>query len=173
MGQVIAVSGAAGCGKSTLVRELAKAIGDSVVIHFDRYPVQLPEDMPAWLADGADFDRWSIPGLDEDLAEARQGDRPVVFEAPLGRRHLKTGAHIDFLVFIEVPLEIALARLVRRELAGESVNLAEYIDAYESVARDVYREQLRQVAPDADLIVDGRSDVDTNVSVVLEALRAG
>jgi uridine kinase len=135
---------------------LAASIPDSVVIQFDRYPVQMPEDLASWRGDGADFNLWSAPGLAEDLARARDGDELVVFEAPLGRRHALTGAHIDFLVFIEIPLEIAVARLVRRELAGESDRLVEYIDAYEAVARDVYREQSRQVAPDADLVVDGR-----------------
>jgi len=82
---------------------------NSDVIHFDRYPVQMPEDLTAWLGDGADFNQWSVPGLADDLARAHDGEGLVVYEAPLGRRHELTGAHIDFLVFIEIPLEIALA----------------------------------------------------------------
>lgn len=141
-----------------------------MVIHFDRYPVHMPDDLPGWLGNGADFNQWLAPELEADLVRARESDEVVVFEAPLGRRHELTGVYIDFLVFIEIPLEIALARLVRRELAGESAMLVEYIDAYEAVARDVYREQLRQVAPDADLVVDGRVPVETNVGLILEAL---
>ena len=56
------------------------------------------------------------------------------------------------------------------ELAGESDRLVEYIDAYEAVARGVYRQQTRQVAPDADLVVDGRAPVEANVRLILDAL---
>jgi hypothetical protein len=48
--------------------------------------------------------------------------------------------------------------------------LVEYIDAYEAVARDVYREQSRQVAPDADLVVDGRAPVEDNLHLILDSL---
>ena len=107
--RVIAVSGAAVSGKSTIVKGIGRPIPDTLVIYFDRYPVQMPEDLPVWLGNGADFNQWSAPGLADDLVRARDGGELVVFEAPLGRRHELTGAHIDFLVFIEIPLEIALA----------------------------------------------------------------
>ena len=59
---------------------------------------------------------------------------------------------------------------MRRELAGESDRLVAYIDAYEAVVRDVYREQSRQVAPDAELVVEGRAPVEANVRLILDAL---
>jgi uridine kinase len=140
-------------------------------VHFDDHPVEMPPDLPAWLADGADFNLWNAPELEAKLATARSGDGLVLFEAPLGRRHQGSGEFIDYLVFIEVPLEIALARFVRRELSGDGPSiLPEYIDAYETLARDVYQEQLKQVMPEADLVVDGRQPIEVTVRSILDAL---
>jgi uridine kinase len=142
----------------------------AVTVFFDLHPVEMPSDLPGWLAAGADFDEWKAPELEAELAAVCLVSDTVVFEAPLGRRHRGSGSYIDFLVFIELPLEIALARFVRREISADPSTLIPYIEAYEPLARDVYLEQLRQVMPDADLIVDGRQPVDVSVSLILEAL---
>jgi uridine kinase len=169
--RVIGIAGAAGSGKSTIVRELAASLPGSTVVHFDNHPVEMPHDLSAWLADGADFDLWKAPDLEAELASAISGDELVLFEAPLGRRHQGSGQFIDFLVFIEVPLEIALARFVRRELSGAGPSiLPGYIEAYETLARDVYQEQLKQVMPEADLVVDGRQPIEVNVRLILDVL---
>lgn len=165
---MIGIAGAAGSGKSTIVRQLSASLPGSLAVHFDSHPVEMPADLPGWLAGGADFNEWKTPDLEAELAAVCSGSEAVVFEAPLGRRHRGSGGFIDFLVFIEVPLEIALARFVRRELRGDSSGLAEYIEAYEPLARAVYLEQHRQVLPEADLVVDGRQPTDENVQLILE-----
>jgi uridine kinase len=149
---------------------LAEALPGAVTVHFDLHPVEMPPDLSGWLADGADFNEWKTQELEAELAAVCPVSEMVVFEAPLGRRHRGSGAYIDFLVFIELPLEIALARFVKRELEGDASRLVPYIEAYEPLAREVYREQLRQVMPDADLVLDGRQPVDVNIGLLLEAL---
>jgi uridine kinase len=42
----------------------------------------------------------------------------IIFEGPLGRVHQKTGQSIDYLVFIDTPLEVGLARMVLRDIAN-------------------------------------------------------
>lgn len=106
-----------------------------MAIHFDRYPVDMPADISRWLAEGADFNEWQAAELADVVSQVGAGGQVVIFEAPLGWRHQATGKHIDFLVFIEVPLEIALARFVIRELSGDRTGLIDYIHSYESLAR--------------------------------------
>ncbi len=132
----------------------------------------MPADISGWLAAGADFNQWKAVELADVVGRVSAGGQLVIFEAPLGRRHEATGKHINFLVFIEVPLEIALARFVMRELSGDRAGLIDYIHSYESLAREVYLEQLRQVMPEADLIVDGSLTPAEIVEAILEGARA-
>jgi len=165
----IGVSAAAGGGKSTLVRALGERIDGAVTVFFDDHPVTMPSNPLQWLSEGADFNEWKSDSLEAELASLRERRVPVVFEAPLGRAHTATGRFIDFLVFIDTPLEVALARWVRRRL-GEDTSIDEItvlLDIYETVLRPVYLEQRRQVMPEADLVVDGLAEVKVWVDQVI------
>ena len=160
MAWTIGVSGPAGGGKATLVKALVASFESAVAVYFDDYPVDLPPVPLDWLEDGADFNEWGCQGLVDELTTLRSQGAAVVVEAPLGQAHRATGDLIDFLVFIDTPLEVALARWVRRRLSEgmPSGELAAHLDLYETVLRPVYLEQRRQVVPDADLVVDGLDD---------------
>lgn len=154
-----------------MVNALFAEMPDTRVIHFDDYEVEMPSDLSAWLAAGADFDEWHVPKLVWDLEKARVGRAPVLFEAPLGRAHDATGRSIDFLVFVDVPLEIALARFVSRELNKGGSRLDEYLAMYEPLLHGIYLQQVTQVKRGADLVVDGTRSVDAVVRQILEVLR--
>src|SRR2546430_16937481 len=66
---VIAISGASGTGKSTLVKALVQTLGNAVPLYFDDYKPQIvatshyPIDLVKWVADGADPNAWETPQL--------------------------------------------------------------------------------------------------------------
>jgi hypothetical protein len=182
---VIAVAGPVGGGKSTLVRGLAGRLAGSTAIHFDHYEritEQPIEEIGNWMREGADLNRIVVPGLSEDLQSLRQGRpavdpltraeiparRYILFETQFGRAHAASGRHIDFLVWLETPLDIALARKIR-EFAGDSTDardgrqidaflpwLRAYLDNYIAVVGDLLRMQRDAVAAGADLVLDGK-----------------
>ena len=168
----IGVSAAAGGGKSTLVRALGERIDGAAMVFFDDHPVTMPADPSQWFADGADFNEWKSDSLEAELSSLKDRNVPIVFEAPLGRAHAATGRFIDYLVFIDTPLEVALARWVRRFMrqADASDEFTMLLDMYETVLRPVYLEQRRQVVPHADLVLDGTSDPDDWVDTVMRAI---
>ena len=171
---VIGVAAPAGGGKSTLVDALAGRLTGSRALLFDDYDIEMPGDWSDWLARGADFNEWQVGGLQADLFDMKrsEGSSPwVLFEAPLGRAHTATGSMIDFVVYIDTPLEVALARWLRRRLAESTPEaIAGYVSLYENVLRDVYLEQRRQVRPSADLVLDGLASTDIWADQVLAAL---
>lgn len=175
---VIGIAAPAGGGKSTLLDALHARMPDAAALRFDDYEVALPTNWEAWLADGARFDDWEVPALHADLFEMKRAESPfrwLLFEAPLGRAHAATGELIDFVVFIDTPLEVALSRWVKRRLAAEEPNpafVAGYLAMYEAVLRNIYLEQRRQVRASADLVLDGLDPVDTWVDQVVKALPA-
>jgi uridine kinase len=131
---VIAISGASGTGKSTLVKALVQTLGDAVPLYFDDYnphsvaTSHYPLDLVKWVADGADPNAWETPQLALDLRSLRRGEpiklpgkggvllpkRVLVLEDPFGRERTGMKDVIDFVIAIDAPLEIALARRLLR-----------------------------------------------------------
>jgi uridine kinase len=175
--RVIAIAGPPGSGKTALIIALSKLVPDSAVLFFDGF--ETPSDLMSsaalsrWLAAGARFDDFAVTGLAEALAALKAGRAAVepasgrkvapaglvLFEMPFGRAYTPTAALIDTLVWLDTPLDVALARNI---LAWEAETpprprpwLAGYIKEYLSVTRAVLAAQRAQVAPGADLVLDG------------------
>jgi uridine kinase len=182
--RVIAVAGPVGAGKSTLASALAERLGDACLVRFDDYEqaTRRPVDEVAqWMRTGADVDRIDIPLLGEHLAELKAGRaitapstgrtveprRNIVFETQFGRRHAASGRHIDFLIWLDTPLDIALARKLRQLVAsvdrgrdGEAAGFANWLETYlgnyVEVVGALLRMQRDVVAAGADLVLDGQ-----------------
>lgn len=193
MSRLIAVSAPVGGGKTSLVRALARQLPDADVIHFDSYEElsERPlEEMRRWLRRGGDIDELEVEALPEAIVGLRRGDsvlepgtgrriRPapyIVFETPFGRLHRATGEAIDFAIWIDTPLDVALARnlleLGRRH--GDDADfvswLRGYLESYLDGVRDMLEMQRQRVAPDADLVLDGARDLETNVRLARDAI---
>ena len=108
---VIAIAGASGSGKSTLVRALAQRIEDAEAMYFDDYRPDyrnLTRDLQS-LRRGYHI---TYPG-DDRRFDAR---KVVVLEEPTGRTREGMGDKIDFLVYINLPFEVSLARVLLRSI---------------------------------------------------------
>lgn len=183
---VVAVSGPVGAGKSTLVAGLADVLGSTATIHFDHYERMTEQPIEAirrWAQNGADPDAMPVPGLSEALQTLKSG-RPIVdpatqkeiapakfilFETQFGRRHAATGRAIDFLIWIDTPLDVALARKLRQFTSGAGIRsldesrtflqwLEGYLDNYLGLVGGLLRRQRDTVGADADMLVDGQRD---------------
>ncbi len=182
---VVAVTGPPGSGKTTLSRALAERLGGAPVLSYDAYETITgwpPEQVAAWLADGAPLDAVPVPGLAEDLARLRRGEpvpdrerggtlrlarreaRPaIVLDTLLGRAHPGTGRQIDHLVWLDLPLDRALARKLRSfteearrdpsAAPGFLAALDAYLGRYDILLHPTYALQRDRVRPAADQIL--------------------
>lgn len=200
MNHVIAIAAPIGGGKTSLAQAVAAALGDAALLFHDHYesatgrPV---DDLVQWLENGADFNAFRLPGLADDLKRLKQGQpvvdpltrreiRPgkfIVFEMPLGRAHAETAPHIDLLLWIDVPLDIALARKLRefiREILQDEqpgacrdrlLWVEQYIAGYVGIVHDVLSVQRDKVRPGADIIIDGRKPMPVMAAAAVESIR--
>jgi len=167
-GQVISVSGPPGAGKTALSEQLALGLGAQVVSYDDfelmtRQPVAKTLD---WLRRGAPYDEVETPGLAEALATAR-AKGVVVFDTPLGRAHPETGGAIDIALWIECPLDVALARKIRQLSehvpSAQSAQFVEWLSAYlghyEAIIRPACQIQKNRVGDTSDMVVQATTEL--------------
>ena len=191
---VVGISSISGGGKTTIARKVVELLGDAVGIFFDDYDVDSfhRESFRTWLQNGANHHDLKTPLLADDLRKLKAGRsvispvyyiaieprKWVVFDAPLGYTHPETGGYIDLMVFIDTPLDIAMARSLIREFAsipsGSSVELTKPIlaelTAYLDYGRQAYLEMDR-VKNTCDLVLDGRLPVDDLAKDIVVAVK--
>ncbi len=199
MSYVVAVAAPIGGGKTSLVNAIAEKLGDAATLYFDDYEqvTQSPvENLVGWMDDGADFNDFKISGLSEDLAQLKNGQpvnnsslgveivpqKYLIFEMPLGKEHHETARYIDMLVWVDTPLDIALARKVKEFLTDfqaesdlETVKaqlrwLDDYLVNYLHVVRKVMQIQQERVRANADIVIEGFDNLDSMARIVSDTI---
>jgi uridine kinase len=196
LGYTIAISGSSGAGKSTLVNELARQL-KAVTLFFDAYQAttRFPHDMMSRLSDGEVMDIGEVesPNFDRDIIQLKNGKKVIdpwgrelipsefiVIEEPFGRLRKGMSDILDFVVFVDTPLDISLARRVLRDMqveystvdSSEKVNIVEgFLTSYIQGLGNGYKLISDTVSKDVDLIVNGLEDVSTNAKIIIENMR--
>ncbi|BAU91123.1 hypothetical protein MPPM_2518 [Methylorubrum populi] len=200
---VLAVSGPPGSGKTTLSHALSARLGGAPVLSYDAYETVTgwpPERVAAWLADGAPLDAVPVPGLAEDLARLRRGEpvpdrerggtlrlprrgprAAIVLDTLLGRAHPGTGAQIDHLVWLDLPLDVALARKLRSfteearrdpsAAPGFLAALDAYLGRYDTLLHPTYALQRERIRPAADQIL-GAGTLTEHLDAIQSAIQS-
>src|SRR4030095_7978652 len=159
---VIAIPGHSVAGKSTLIDELVNLLGDAISLSIDDYASSsVYPPAPQWLAGGADSNQFQTPEFVADVRKLHNGEsihdpatnkeikptRFLVLEEPFGRGRDALLDMINFVVLVDMPLEIAHARKILRKnefLPWEDnpevfINhLREHLNWYIAVGRDFY-----------------------------------
>lgn len=193
MNYLVAVSAPVGGGKTSLVQGLASRMVDATAIYFDSYEAltQQPiESIQRWMRDGADIDEFVIADLPEHLDRLKRGEsvvdpltgnetaaaKYILFETPFARQHGATGRHIDLSIWIDTPLDIALARNIREftkrpEMPENFASwLHHYLDSYLEVVQELLRIQKQSVGTAAEFTLDGQSDLETNLGLAMSEI---
>lgn len=179
LSNTIAFAGPPGSGKSSLIGVLARQLPGSVVIAMDEFSgpeVLHAGDLRGWLDEGGDFSALNISRFTAALAQLTTTKRGIILvEAPLGRAHLESSSLIDRLFWLDVPLDIALARNVLAfQNAPEPPSAAwmqGYLHEYLAVTRAVLAHQEKIVRSGADSILDACLPVDHLARQVIEQIR--
>jgi len=117
--KVVAISGVSGCGKTSVIKQLAKDHSCPYLL-FDQFSDEhtYPKNMKQWLADGGDVSAIKSPQFVRSLTELRQqSDRQLIFiEEPFGRQRAEIAGLIDAVVLLDQPMEICLSRVIMRNI---------------------------------------------------------
>jgi uridine kinase len=187
--KVICFTGTIASGKSSLIREVSKLLGETSVIKFDDYEQfnEFPEDIQQWIKDGADASLIKNQRMLTDIQKliAKESvvnpltEKKIIpteylfVEDPAGKLREEFAQLYDFLVFLEIPQDVSLARLIKRMINDayikdeNSINysklvirISKFLDIYLDFQRDMYQKVCDNVKPNADLLLNGLEALD-------------
>lgn len=167
---VIAIAGVSGGGKTTIVKHLNERLHNSKILFFDDYDFDGPSDIIDWVDKGANYDEWDLSPLIRDLKGLQSEPLEyIIIDYPFAYKHSKTSKFIDLTVFIDTPLDIAMARRVIRDFRNNSTEtILTEMKNYISHGRRGYLEMLKTIKPNSDIIVDGTLSVTKIGDIIYE-----
>ncbi|WP_026675660.1 hypothetical protein [Alkalihalobacterium bogoriense] len=153
----ISIAGVSGGGKTSVTQELNALLHKSKMLSFDDYDFEGPHDIIDWVDRGANYDEWNLDPLIQDI-EALHSEplNYILLDYPFAYKHTKIKDLIDVTVFIDTPLDIAMARRIMRDCKNSSTeSIIADMENYVSRGRRGYVEMLHTIKPNSDIIVDG------------------
>lgn len=180
---VVGIAGISGAGKTTLVKELAQALGAQALYWDDFDDIsEDPADYVEWFERSGSYDEWRYDSLADVLAKLKAGlaclcpasqkellpTNYIIFDAPLGRLHKATGALIDVLVFLNTPMDICLARRTIRDYSlkadTSAQDIIEDLSWYLEKGRPLF--DLSRLIPMSELVIDGAGTTADQVNAI-------
>ncbi len=179
---VIAINSVSGGGKTALSELLHESLQSSELFRFDDFDDTniYPDDYYEWTMRGADLSEFDCPGMSSAIAEEiEKGDFSyIILDYPFGRAHHRMRECIDLSVYIDTPLDVAMARRILRNYLGERetpanetmVSLKKDLVHYLNKARVPYLNHFRHIEH-SDLILDGCKSLEELRDNILEKLK--
>jgi uridine kinase len=168
---IVAVNAISGGGKTTVTQYLKENLGNVEALYFDDRDYDRDSgivDICKWMDEGADANRFNLDLLIEDIEQLlKKGLDFIILDYPFGRRHNKIAKYIDISMFIDTPLDIALARRLLRDYKCVSEkNVFDDIEFYLSRGRQTYLSSRERAIDDADVIIDGSEALNVTIDFI-------
>lgn len=172
--KVIAIAAVTAGGKTTVVNEIKKKLPKTAVLHFDDYSFDGEvDDFYRWTLDGADYNIWDLSPLEKDINSIKSNEsyEYLLLDYPFAYRNDTIKSYIDYAIFIDTPLDIAMARRVLRDYKDSTAEeIRNGMEMYLKYERIAYMQMLKDVLPSSDYVVDGTKELETIVDEVLRII---
>jgi len=170
---IISVNGISGTGKTRLSEALQKHLSNSKILYFEPANDHIEsgiDDFTQWTEDGACADFYDLSLLAEDIETLKQANLDfIILDFPFGRGHKIIAPYINFSIFVDTPLDIALARRIMWDYAPDNFHEQFHdMEHYLEKGRANYLAAQEAGRTDADLIVNGNSTIEGIIQLILE-----
>lgn len=170
MSKVISIASVSGGGKTTIINELSKRLDNSAVLYFDDYSFDEHIEYGSWLKNGADYNEWDLLPLKNDIDKLIDRTDYILLDYPFAYKNKLIGSYINTAVYIDTPLDAALARRIFRDMSDASgEQIRKYVENYIKYERPLYQYMIDNIMPDSDIVVDGLLPVHDIVDKIMQA----
>lgn len=95
----------------------------------------------------------------------------LLLDYPFAYCHKELSKYIDCAIFVDTPLDIAMARRVLRDMkdaTGEEIR--NDMSMYIKYARVAYVQMLKDILPSSDYVIDGTKELEENVKEIINII---
>ena len=172
--KIIAIGAVTAGGKTTLVNAIKDKLTRTASLHFDDYSFDGEvNDFYKWVSDGANYNVWDLSPLKADIEKIINSDRYdyLLLDYPFAYQNKMIKDYLDCCIFIDTPLDIALARKVLRDMKESSADDIRYeMDVYLKYARIAYVQMLQDILPISDYVIDGTKELQIIINEAVEII---
>ncbi|MGA5676241.1 hypothetical protein ACPCHR_00550 [Bacillus bombysepticus] len=172
--KIISIAAVSGGGKTTITERLKHKFKNSKALYFDSYTFdKSPADICKWIDDGANYDEWVLTPLIHDIEQLIQNNTLdyIIVDYPFAYLNSEMRKFIDVTIFIDTPLDIAMARRILRDFKEGTIDeIHNDLEYYMTYARKAYLEAIHTVKPNSDIILDGSLSVSEIINHAVEEL---
>ena len=173
--KIISISGVTSGGKTTTVNELLNRLPNSRALFFDDRDyaaISGITDLGEWERNGWDMSEWNLQDLVDDIEQLLQENHDyIILDYPFGYMQNEISVFISLAVFIDTPLDIAMARRMLRDFCNSStIDIMDDMEWYLEEGRELFISSNEIQSQDADLIVDGSLSVNERCDVIIKAI---
>jgi len=172
--KIITIAAVSGGGKTTITERLAQEIKSSKALYFDSYKFDnCPADICKWIDGGANYDEWVLTPLIADIQHLLQNSNLdyIIVDYPFAYLNREMRELIDVTIFMDTPLDIAMARRILRDFKEDTISeIHNDLKHYITHARKAYLEAINTVKPNSDITLDGSLSVSEIIDQIIEEL---
>ena len=173
--KVISIAAVTAGGKTTTVNELKRQLSNVQTLYFDNYTFEGEvNDFYQWVLDGADYNIWNLSPLEKDILSIKESGRYdyLILDYPFAYCNKQIGKYIDTAIFIDTPLDIALARRILRDMdkaSGEEIrgDLKRYL----KYARAAFVQMQKDILPSSNYVINGTNSTDVIVKDIIKRIK--
>lgn len=170
--KIIAFGAVSAGGKTTVVNAIKDRLPRTVSLHFDDYSFEGEvEDFSKWVSEGADVHVWDLSPLRADIERIiRSGEYDyLLLDYPFAYQHQMINNYLDCCIFIDTPLDIAMARRVLRDMKEATADeIRNEMDTYLKCARIAYVQMLKDHLSTSDYVIDGAKELEDIINEAME-----
>ncbi|MBQ9383978.1 MAG: hypothetical protein IJT87_07050 [Ruminiclostridium sp.] len=173
--KIIAIGAVTAGGKTTVVNAIKARLPGTASLHFDDYSfVGEPDDFTQWVSKPEEFyNVWDLSPLKADVDRIiNSGEYDyLLLDYPFAYKNKMMKDYLDCCIFIDTPLDIAMARRVLRDMKDASADdIRNEMNTYLNSARVCYVQMLKDILPTSDYVIDGSKDLEDMINEVMEII---
>ena len=172
--KIIAIGAVTAGGKTTVVNAIKDRLPRTAALHFDDYSFEGEvEDFSKWVSEGADVNVWDLSPLKMDMERIIRSSKYdfLLLDYPFAYQHQMIKPYLNCCIFIDTPLDIAMARRVLRDMKEATADeIRSEMDTYLNGARIAYTEMVKVHMSTSDYVIDGEKGLENIINEIMEII---